>query len=180
MQGVKSHACISGTQDMAHLTCSYYASQFDGLHVTLNYTKQHPRPSPVLMPEYEKVFMTMLLDNIFLKRKSIDRSSAPGMTGHTVTIYNTYKDLSKWIGLVDVVFDDDNVPTQFKQAPNNIGRVGIQEGRYTKGGPLPTVNPIRRVMPSSITLAKLGRAVTASTWQQTLRKYARQLIQGAG
>ena len=133
MQGGKSHACISGTQDMAHLTCSYYDSQFDGLHVTLNYTKQQPRPSPVLMPEYEKVFMTMLLDNIFLKRKSIDRSSAPGMTGHTVTIYNTYKDLSKWIGLVDVVFDNDNVPTQFKQAPNNIGRVGIQEGRYTKG-----------------------------------------------
>ena len=61
-------------------------------------------------------------------------------------------------------------------APN----VGTQEGRYTKGGPLPMVDPIRRVMPSSIPLAKLGRAVTASTWQQTLRKYVRQLIQGAG
>ena len=59
-------------------------------------------------------------------------------------------------------------------------RVGTQEGRYTKGGPLPMVNPIQQVMPSSIPLAKLGRAVTASTWQQTLRKYARQLIQGAG
>ena len=58
--------------------------------------------------------------------------------------------------------------------------VGTQEGSYTKGGPLPTVNPIQRVMSSSIPLAKLGRAVTASTWQQTLRKYARQLIQGAG
>ena len=58
--------------------------------------------------------------------------------------------------------------------------VGTQEGRYTKGGPLPTVNPIRRVMSSSIPVAKLGRAVTSSTWQQTLRKYARQLIQGAG
>ena len=58
--------------------------------------------------------------------------------------------------------------------------VGTQEGRYTKVKPLPTVKPIRRVTPSSIPLAKLGRAVTASTWQQTLRKYARQLIQGAG
>ena len=58
--------------------------------------------------------------------------------------------------------------------------VGTQEGRYTKGGPLPTVNPIRRVIPPSIPLAKLGRSVTASMWQQTMRKYARQLIQGAG
>ena len=45
------------------------------------------------------------------------------------------------------------------------GNVGTQEGRYTKGGPLPTINPIRRVMSSSIPLAKIGRAVTTSTWQ---------------
>ena len=57
--------------------------------------------------------------------------------------------------------------------------VGTQEGRYKKGRHLTTVNPIWRVTPSSIPLAKLGRAVTASTWQQTVQKYARQLIQGA-
>ena len=43
--------------------------------------------------------------------------------------------------------------------------VGTQEGGYTKGGPLPTINPIWWVTPSSIPLAKLGRAVTTSTWQ---------------
>ena len=78
---------------------------------------------------------------------------------------------------------EQNSPRELPRvaAPKALrGCVGTQEGRYTKGGPLPTVNPIRRVMPSSIPLAKLGRAVTASRWKQTLGKYARQLIQGAG
>ena len=58
--------------------------------------------------------------------------------------------------------------------------VGTQEVGYIKGGPLPKINPIWRVTPSSIPLAKLGGAVTAFTWQQTVQKYARQLIQAAG
>ena len=44
------------------------------------------------------------------------------------------------------------------------GCVGIQDGGYTKAGPLPKINPTRRIKPCLIPLAKLGRAVAASTW----------------
>ena len=58
--------------------------------------------------------------------------------------------------------------------------VGTQEDGYTKGGILTKINPIWQVTPSSIFLAKLGRAVTASTWQQKEQKDAHQLIHAAG
>ena len=64
-------------------------------------------------------------------------------------------------------------------APKALWCVGTHEGGYTKGGPLPKINTMWQVTPSSILLANLGRAVTTSTWQQTVQKYARQLIQAA-
>jgi hypothetical protein len=67
------------------------------------------------------------------------------------------------------IHNGDMVIILGKQEDTTAG-VGTQEGRYTKGRPLPTVNPIRRIVPSSIPLAKLRRALTASTWQQTFSK----------
>ena len=61
---------------------------------------------------------------------------------------------------------DKNCPREFPRAevPKALrGRVGTQKGEYTKVGHLPKMNPIRRVTPSSIPLAKLGRAVATST-----------------
>ena len=78
---------------------------------------------------------------------------------------------------------EQNSPRELPRAtaPKAIqGYVGTQEGGYIKDGPLPKIYPIRRVTPPSNALARLGRAVTVSTWQQTVRKYARQLIQAAG
>ena len=78
---------------------------------------------------------------------------------------------------------EQNSPRELPQAaaPKALqGCVGTQEGGYTKGGPLPKINPIRRVTSSSIPLDKLDRAVTASTWQQTVRTYMHHLTQAAG
>ena len=59
------------------------------------------------------------------------------------------------------------------------GCVGTQEGGYTKGGPMPKINPIWRDKSSSIPLAKLGRAAAVSTWQQTLRTYVHYMLHTA-
>jgi len=57
--------------------------------------------------------------------------------------------------------------------------VGILDDGYTKAGPLPRINPIRRVTPSRITLAKLGRAIAASTWHQRARTRAHHMLWSA-
>ena len=69
---------------------------------------------------------------------------------------------------------EQNSPRELPRAaaPKALrGCVGILDDGYTKAGPLPRINPIRRVTPSRITLAKLGRAIAASTWH--LRAHTR-------
>ena len=52
-------------------------------------------------------------------------------------------------------------------APKTLrGCVGVQDGGYTKAGPLPRINPSLRVKPSRTPLAKLGRALAAYTWNR--------------
>ena len=50
------------------------------------------------------------------------------------------------------------------------GTVGTLKDGYTKSSPLPRVNPIK-VNRSRIPLAKLGRAITASTWHQAVHAW---------
>ena len=77
---------------------------------------------------------------------------------------NRSSDLAKFWDLAEVVGNDGGLAQRIREENKNnnqlikadskwvriAGFVGTQEGRYTKGGPLPTVNPIRQVMPSSI------------------------------
>ena len=54
--------------------------------------------------------------------------------------------------------------------------VGIIDSRYTKAGPLPRINPIQRVTPSHIPVAKLDRAVAASTGHHKLCAHVHQVL----
>ena len=60
---------------------------------------------------------------------------------------------------------ENNSPTMLPRAaePKALrGCVGTQKNGYTKSGPLP------RLDPSRVPLAKLGKAIAASTWHRAL------------
>lgn len=74
------------------------------LHVTLTYTDNQPKPSPVLMPSYHT--MTHLSDAQFFNgHATFPRLSRLDFSGKQVDVYNRYNNKSKWIAMIATAFN---------------------------------------------------------------------------